>query len=193
MIATPNSKRVRNREDEWDGLQDVQEGASSPRTPVRAGRKLQTPMHSFLVYQTPEQRRKQLQKPVHSQPDMSASPLLKRKPKSQTGAKIRKLGRPTILQQQSGTVAKIIQYFRDPHMKQEEGNCDRRQMLAQPTPCPTENTGTGTSPEMALPVSGGTQPMAQEPRDHVTQKQEQPPMRDCQPGTAKTADQTGHV
>lgn len=74
-IATPNIKRARNGDDEWDGLQDVQEGAPSPRTPVRAGRRLQTPKNSFLVHQTPEQRRRQLQRPINSQLDMSASPV----------------------------------------------------------------------------------------------------------------------
>ena len=189
LMVTPNSKRARGREDDWE---DLPSSSPSPRTPVRAGRRLQTPLNLYLVPQTPEERRKQLQKPGNRNPDMSAlsSPVLRMKGKARSLAKPGSPGASRKAKQKPMCVSKYVNFFNNAQgLKQEEAK-----MFAPRRPSPTEATVSSVSnPEMAVPVLGGAQPMAHGHGSHVTSRPDPPPIRSSRAVTAKNLDGTGHL
>ena len=76
LMATPNLKRSRpDLDNVWD-TPPPPSGQESPRTPARAGRRLQTPIQAFLVSQTLEERKKTLESKLRTDKlkEMSASP-----------------------------------------------------------------------------------------------------------------------
>ena len=102
MLATPNTKRGRGQ------------AKDSPRTPFRAGRRIQTPIQNFLVLKTPAERWQIIQHSWNRNPDMSASPCLKKMSKRQSGGQKTSSGRRNTTQWNLGAVAKIMEYFETP-------------------------------------------------------------------------------
>ena len=84
LLCTPNSKRRREDTKDWEAISG---GGSPARRMLTPGRRmsLQTPINSFLVTKTIEERRMELKKvPKEKVQDMSASASLRRKANAKT-------------------------------------------------------------------------------------------------------------
>ena len=152
---------------------------------------MQTPLNLYLVPQTPEERRKQLQKPGNRNPDMSAlsSPVLRMKGKARSLAKPGSPGASRKVKHKPMSVSKYINFFNNAQgLKQEEAK------MFAPRPSPTEaNISSVYNPEMAVPVLGSAQPMAHGHGSHVTSRPDPPPIRSSRAVTAKNLDEAGHI
>jgi hypothetical protein len=84
LLATPTRKRDKKEEGEWQpgiNLQDAR--ITDPEAKMTPKSMTQTAMGSFIVPQTVEERRRALKPSPNIVPDMSASPILKPRRKTQ--------------------------------------------------------------------------------------------------------------
>ena len=84
LLATPTRKRDRKEEGEWQPGTRLHEARKiDPEVKMTPKRMTQTAMGSFMVPQTIEERRRALKPSSNIVPDMSASPTLKPRRKTQ--------------------------------------------------------------------------------------------------------------
>ena len=86
-----------------------------------------------------------------------------------------------------------MKYFDHAEEGGEQEECADGEMLAQRRPSPSVIISYVTDPEMAVPVTGGAQPIAHCQVSHVTRGQDPSPIGASLAVTAKNADKTGHL
>ena len=168
LLATPNQKRSRAEDGEWD-TDPVGPGVSET-PPTRT----QTPMNSFLVPQTIEERRQSMLRRSNTKhtimKDMSASPALKgAKKKKQLAIKKTKEGDKNV-QHKPATVSSISKYFENgqktrtvsimgPGVQNKYNN--NGVCIATANPILTRSS-TRADPEMAVQSAAAGRPIATE-------------------------------
>ena len=107
LLATPNQKRSRADDGEWDTIPPSPRNIVTPTT----SRKIQTPINVFLINQTLEERRQELLKNSANRPtkakDISASPALKKCKKKKLQATRKTKDGDRSLQQKPNIVSTI--------------------------------------------------------------------------------------
>ena len=84
LLATPTRKRDRKEEGEWQPGTELQDARiTDPEAKMTPKSMTQTAMGSFMVPQTVEERRRALKPSPNIVQDMSASPILKPRRKTQ--------------------------------------------------------------------------------------------------------------
>jgi hypothetical protein len=198
IILTPGSKRGRNIQEEWEQLQPCGGAESTPgqATPARRGQKMsQTPIRSFLVSETAEERKnkmKRVQKPgataarATDRSSSVASPNLKRAIKKTE--KIKRVPEVTRgIKMSAGKVTLISKMFetasKAPNMthKQPEQHNHNTVCVMPEFRLETSISAVCSAPsypEMSSQSGMTAQPIGKQISGHVTPDVAQEPIRD---------------
>ena len=127
----------------------------------------QTPLSSFLVPQTPEQRKKAIMRCTmrrESKQEMSASPTLKLpEAKKEKKGKMKKGKSGGAAAKPLGKVAELRKYFGSPGRPSKPPVQSASSVLSSPLMAQTKLPSVAASPEMALQVTGLTEHTGQRP------------------------------